>query len=720
MTRTGKMPRDCTRRRLALASPRTATALGAVIFALVVLSVPLANVVHQLTFPSEGVAALQILISVAVGVVIAYHRPRNPEGWILACSMLLVMLSVDAGYYAVLRYSLGHGLPSAPVAVLLVPLWIPGAALFALVILLFPEGRLPSPRWRRVLWAYAGLVAGYLAFSFAVTIAALAGSRIRLDSSGDVTGTQHLPTWLAVGVVLPIGVIWLSFAVHQVLSWRQATGERRQQLKWLASGAVVTLGVGVVGNSLFAGALGQVLGVAVVALPISIGVGILKYRLYDIDVVISRTIVYGSLAALITAVYVLVVLGIGSLGPGSVHAGSRPNLGLSILATAVVAVAFQPVRERMQRLANRLVFGKRATPYDALSEFAGRMGGTYTAEDVLPRMARVLAEGTGADRAVVWLKDGAELAAGARWPTEGEPPARLAFAGGGAPAITGADRVALVYYQGEALGALSVAKRPGENLTPVEGKLMSDLAAQAGLLLHNIGLTQELRARLAELQASRLRIVAAADDQRRRIERDIHDGAQQQLLAIAATLALAGSVAGQDEERERALVAQLKAETRGALETLRDLARGIYPPLLADQGLAAAVTAQAGKAPGPVEVSTDGIGRYPAEIETAVYFCCVEALHNAARHAPGSEVRINLADTGHGPEFEVTDNGPGFDPAAVAASGLRNMSDRLVALGGSCQVDSSPGRGTSVTGRIALANEMAGNAGAVPLTDRMG
>jgi signal transduction histidine kinase len=265
-----------------------------------------------------------------------------------------------------------------------------------------------------------------------------------------------------------------------------------------------------------------------------------------------------------------------------------------------------------------------------------------------------------------------------------------------------------------------VAKRPGENLTPVEGKLMSDLAAQAGLLLHNIGLTQQLRARLADLQASRLRIVAATDDQRRRIERDIHDGAQQQLLTIASTLALAESVAGQDEERERALVAQLKAQTSGALETLRELARGIYPPLLADQGLAAAISAQAGKAPGPVEVSTDGIGRYPAEIETAIYFCCVEALHNAARHAPGSEVRISLADTGHGPEFEVTDNGPGFDPAAVAASGLRNMSDRLTALGGSCQVDSSPGRGTTVTGRIGLAGQMAGNAGAVPLTGRMG
>ena len=171
---------------------------------------------------------------------------------------------------------------------------------------------------------------------------------------------------------------------------------------------------------------------------------------------------------------------------------------------------------------------------------------------------------------------------------------------------------------------------------------------------------------------------------------------QQQLLGIASALALAGSVAGQDDERERALIARLKAETSGALATLRELARGIYPPLLADQGLAAALQAQAAKAPGPVEVSTDGIGRYPAEIETAVYFCCVEALQNAARHAPGSAVRVSLADTGHGPEFEVADDGPGFDPAAVARSGLRNASDRLAAVGGSCRVDSGPGRGDRV------------------------
>ena len=713
--------------RFRLASPVTATVLAVLSLMLLAGALVLSALTSQLSVLGSGPIVPVAVVYAAVGFVVARRQPGNPIGWILITFIAVFLLSGVAGGYAALYYRFGHhGLPLAPVAIVLEPLWAPALLLFPVVILLFPDGKLAARRWRWVLRAY--VVAGVLASAavFAPAVTAVARHDVRIDAAGNLisTGGPH-GGLLAVAFPLDLGlilVIVLSFVAHQVLSWRRATGERRQQLKWLATGAAVTLvmiamSLGTSSTSV----LGEILGIGLAALPVSIGVGILKYRLYDIDVVISKTIVYGSLAAFITAVYVAVVAGIGSLGSGSVHAGSRPNLALSILATAGVAVAFQPVRERLQRLANRLVYGKRATPYEALSEFAGRMGGTYAADDVLPRMARVLAEGTGADQAVVWLKTGAELVAGASWPAGAGAPPRVAMAGGQPPAVAEADRVALVDYQGETLGALSVAKRPGEPLTPVEGKLVSDLAAQAGLVLHNIGLTEQLRARLAELRASRLRIVTAQDEQRRRIERDIHDGAQRQLLAIADTLAVAQSLAGQDEDRERALVAQLKAETSGALETLRELARGIYPPLLADQGLPAAVSAQAGKAPGPVEVSTDGIGRYPAEIETAIYFCCVEALQNAARHAPGSAVRVGMADSGAEVTFTVADDGPGFEPAAAEnGTGLRNMSDRLTALGGSCEVDSSPGRGATVTGRIGLADQRARNAGAVPLVGHKG
>jgi signal transduction histidine kinase len=660
-----------------------------------------------------------LLAFAAVGAIVASHRPANPIGWLFQAEGLGFAVGVATDTLA--RHAITAG--AAPSSVAWAD-WLGAIGgelgfLFVLAVLLFPDGRLPSPRWRVAAWL---IIAGE-AILVLMAVASSAALRAQI-SAVRVSPVRLIPDGVAGPVVNVVQTAFLPLfvaaAVGLAVRYRRATPDVRHQIKWVAYASLLTAAAMLICGLMFSNPLGALLGVGPL-IPVAAGIAIFKYRLYDIDVVISKTIVYGSLAAFITLVYVVIVAGIGSLGSGFGRAGSRPDLGLSILATAVVAVAFQPVRERAQRLANRLVFGKRATPYEALSEFAGRMGGTYATEDALPRMAQVLAEGTGGARAVVWLKDGAELAAGACWPADVAPPGPVGFAGGAVPAIAGTDRVALVYHRGEALGALSVAKQPGESLTPVEDRLMSDLAAQAGLLLHNIGLTQQLRARLAELQASRLRIVTAQDEQRRRIERDIHDGAQRQLLAIGAKLALTESVAGQDIERERALIAQLKAETSGALDTLRELARGIYPPLLADQGLAAAVRAHAGKAPGPVEVSTDGVGRYPADLETAIYFCCVEALQNAARHAPGSVVRVSLAEDEGQVLFSVTDDGPGFDLAtAPAGSGLRNMSDRLAALGGSCQVDSSPGRGTTIAGRARPGALPAGNAGAVPLAGRMG
>ncbi len=205
--------------------------------------------------------------------------------------------------------------------------------------------------------------------------------------------------------------------------------------------------------------------------------------------------------------------------------------------------------------------------------------------------------------------------------------------------------------------------------------------------------------------------MTAQDDQRRRIERDIHDGAQQQLLSIASRLGQAEALAGQDEDRERALVAQLRTETRDALATLRDLARGIYPPLLAHQGLAAAVAAHAGKAPLRASLDADGIGRYPADVETAVYFCCVEAVANASRHAPESTVRIRLDGSAEEIAFMVEDDGPGFDRSCVRpGTGLQHMADRLSALGGALQIDTRPGSGTSIAGRIPV-TALRGNKG---------
>jgi signal transduction histidine kinase len=255
-----------------------------------------------------------------------------------------------------------------------------------------------------------------------------------------------------------------------------------------------------------------------------------------------------------------------------------------------------------------------------------------------------------------------------------------------------------VIHQGEDLGALSIAKAPGDRLTPGEENLTKDLASQAGLVLRNVKLIEDMK-------ASRVRLVQAQDAERRRIERNIHDGAQQQLVALQVKLGLATRMI-ENPTKLDGILAQLQEETNEALQDLRDLARGIYPPLLADQGLAAAVQAQARKSPVPVTVEADGIGRYPQEVEAAVYFCVLEALQNVAKYAHASNVVVQLGRGDGDLRFEVRDDGAGFDPATTPrGSGLQNMADRLATLGGSVEIESNLGVGTSVRGRIPTMTE---------------
>jgi signal transduction histidine kinase len=316
-------------------------------------------------------------------------------------------------------------------------------------------------------------------------------------------------------------------------------------------------------------------------------------------------------------------------------------------------------------------------------------------------MARILGEGTGASRADVWLRIGSELKPEAAWPT-GEVAAvqTIPLSDGELPPIEGVDRTLPVRHHGELLGALSVTKSKGDPLRPAEEKLMEDLASGAGLVLRNVRLTEELLEHLRELQASRQRIVAAQDEERRKLERNLHDGAQQQLVALQVKLSLAERLAEEDC-RVKDQLSGLKQEAGEALENLRDLARGIYPPLLADQGLQAALASQARKATFPVSIEADHLSRYPQETEAAVYFCCLEALQNVAKYAGATQAAIRLAeDDGH-LAFTVTDDGGGFDTSTTSyGTGLQGMADRLSAQGGTLEIRSAPGEGTTVIGRV--------------------
>ena len=250
------------------------------------------------------------------------------------------------------------------------------------------------------------------------------------------------------------------------------------------------------------------------------------------------------------------------------------------------------------------------------------------------------------------------------------------------------------------LGAISLAKPREEALTSTEDSLLQHLASQASLVMRNAQLTAELRATIEELLASRRRLVEAQDAERRRIERNLHDGAQQQLIALAIQLGLLAESAG-DPEFIRQAIPDLKAQLSTALEDLRALARGIYPPLLAEQGLVTALRAQAARSPVPVVVEAGQVGRYPQEAESTVYFCALEALANVARHARASRATVRLAQTGGTLEFSVSDDGAGLPATGTShGSGLQGMSDRLAAHGGTLDIRSRPGQGTSITGRL--------------------
>jgi signal transduction histidine kinase len=299
-------------------------------------------------------------------------------------------------------------------------------------------------------------------------------------------------------------------------------------------------------------------------------------------------------------------------------------------------------------------------------------------------MAQVLGMGLGADAAAVWFVTGSDLQPAAIWP-------------GGAAAPT--DHLVEVVERGEHLGAISVSMPAADPLSPSGERLMADLASQAGLVLRNVRLIDELR-------SSRRRLVAAQDDERRKIERNLHDGAQQQLVALAVQLKLARSILDRDPAKAGELLDTLQVAAADALEDLRDLARGIYPPLLADKGLPAAIEAQARKAALPVAVDSDGIGRFDPDVESAVYFSCLEALQNVAKYADATAAHIALRDGSGELRFEISDDGRGFDPAATSyGTGLQGIADRLAAIGGTLQVSSEPGRGTTVVGLVPVGRE---------------
>ncbi len=625
-----------------------------------------------------------VLVFFMVVWIAAPNQPRNALLWVLA--VFVVAIATVPGAEAIVAANAPD--LERPLDISLVPAALPPVValttgwsytvqtlgfygLLTFGLLLFPDGRLPSPRWRP------------FAFVLAMGVAFLSLSQLLSWLPHQTVAPNDNPLFSMTAPVVLLGPP--TSLVGLVMRYRRSESDARARIKWIMWGATLMVPATLIG--IVEGAELLTLG-GLLALAAGYGIAIVRHRLLDVDLIISKTLVYGSLAVFIGVVYVGVVVGIGSL----VGSGDEPSAVLSVGATALVAVGFQPVRRRLERVANRVVFGRKATPYEVLSEFSRRVAAT--SDDLLDDAARSLAEGTRAERVVVSVMVDDDPVEAAAWPRE-QP-------------VVAANPVSFPITDGDAtLGSLDVFLPAGQQLQDDDRRLAEQLASGMGLALRNQLLTERLEARVGELRESRRRLVAVQDETRRRLERDLHDGAQQQLVALKVKLGLGRAIAEKDgASRTAELLDRLSGQADQAVDAMREFARGVYPPLLEAEGLASAITAQGRRTSIPVTVTSTGIGRYPREIESTVYFCVLEALRNTVQHSGASQATVTLNHSNGSLQFQVTDNGTGFDPDGAHGVGLTAMADRLDALTGDLTIHTQPGNGTTLTGTIPVPAEV--------------
>ena len=657
----------------------------------------------RLTITLIGVGTL----STVAGLVVR-RQPRNAFGWALAAGAMVGAISVFTQQYAI------HGLQVAPSslpfaeAAARLQVFTPNLApaLYMVAVVLFLDGKLLSRSWGVLVTAI-------------VVVMGLDALR-QLDApmplwfgpgqgqSVPVTGPPELwvigrglvwsERWLFYGGYALLGGI----AVAVVMRLRAARGETRLQLRWFTYAitlAVVVLVVSRIGNipqlaaylgDKPAGALrdwGQVVSDLFIGIlvPASIGIAILRYRLYDIDVVISRTIVYGGLAAFVTIMYGLVVAGVGGVLGQSVGLGPVAT----IVAIAVIALLLEPVRARLHTLANIAIYGKRANPYAVLSRFARDVSTAASAEVLMPRMATLVRDAIQGARVELWVRVGDRLRLAAADPA-GVAQAQDVDTIAQLEARSADDSVVPVFLEGEGLGALVVRASRGHQLSHAERGLLADLASQAGLVFGRFRLLEELR-------ESRARLVAAQDEERRRIERNLHDGAQQRFVNAMLSVGMAQALEGKGED-PAALLAEASKEMQAGLIELRALARGVHPPLLTDEGLPAAIASLADRSPILTSVRVTPDRRYAEPIEATAYFVVAEALANAAKHSKASNIDIRVDEVGGRLRIEVRDDGVG-GVDTKRGSGIVGLRDRATAIGGRLEVQSDD-RGTLVRAEL--------------------
>jgi len=649
------------------------------------------------------------LVYPAVGAIIASRLPTNPIGWIFCGVGLLYttqrFTQAYADYALLVNFAFPGGEYMAWFSRLVDITGLVLAGVF--VMLLFPDGSLPSRRWRIVAWkAVCGavLTALYAAFyPHDLSTPAYVPNPFGWVGviGGGLTTYDFLIASALIGETLLL-TSSLAAICSVALRLHRAWGDERQQLKWFLYAAVpaslcfsfvlLTFIVADFTELVFGTPLipfwenyyDNILYVAVFALlvvPIFTYISIVRHHLYDIDVVINRTLVYGALTSCVVGIYVLAVVALGALFQ------TQGNIAVSLLATGLVAVLFQPLRSRLQRGVNRLMYGERDDPYAVVSRLGRRLEATLAPDRVLPTLVETIAQALKLPYAAILLKDGEEFRTAAAYGSPlGEP-----------------ETLPLV-YQREEIGRLVIAPRaPGEGFSVADRRLLEDLARQAEVAVHAVRLT-------SDLQHSRERLVATREEERRRLRRDLHDSLGAQLAGLNVQAGALRRLIPRDPDAADELVVELRDELRYAISDIRRLAYDLRPPALDDLGLVEALRRLAERYGSEdeqlsvlVEVPED-LPDLPAAVEVAIYRITQEALTNVARHARARTCVVRLA-MDEDVALEIVDDGIGIPAQRSAGVGLSSMHERASELGGSCVVQSVPKGGTQVLVRLPLPKE---------------
>jgi signal transduction histidine kinase len=637
---------------------------------------------------SDLVEAALFLLMVTFGALIVLRAAERRYGWLmLAIGFFVAMVDFTAEYslYALL-VAPQDNLPLGWLAAWVQDLWtIPTVLLVFLLPVLFPDGKLPSLRWRGIFWlVMAGWSLFILVFAFARRPLSNANLEIEAAPSNPLGFLPVSAELFNVSFVVLIAVSIVTGMASLVSRWRSAHAEVRQQIKWivyafllmlvaLAASYIETLLREMAGIDFGLGnAIRVAMNLSLLGMMAALGIAVLKYRLYDIDIIINRTLVYGTLTAAIVAAYVFFVAGLGALLP------LEDNLFLSLVTTGVIAVLFNPLRVRLQRTANRLMFGERDDPYWVLSRLSRQLQETTIPGQTLSVITSSICQALKLPYASIQLLT-----------NEGD---RQTDAITG-QSMTGVEEFPLL-YQGETVGWLVVAPRlPGKAFNTRERRLLVDIAAQAGAAAYSVRL-------MKALQRSREKMVLAREEERRRIRRDLHDGLGPSLASQTFKLDAALELLQNDPQTASQLLTSLKAQNQSLVADIRRLVYELRPPTLDELGLAGALATYTRQINTPritVMTNPDPLPALQAGVEVAAYRIAQEGITNVVRHAHARECKVTLEVENTWLVLTVSDDGVGPPPDMRTGMGLASMRERAEELGGSIDITAIQPKGTQVT-----------------------